>query len=181
MDVTKSFSFQSQLFGYDSFGHSCPLKVDDNGDLIKNSCYSGTVGLLLFVGLMVNGPYALITTAVSADLGVHPSLQGSSKALATVTAIIDGTGITLFFEYLISFLYKKSFKNSSKCKFLLHYYVGSIGAAIGPFLAGALEGAKDGPKKVFYMLMAADVLALLVIHLKIFVRQNDSPKLKFKK
>ena len=30
------------------------------------------------------------------------------------------------------------------------------------------------------MLMAADVLALLVIHLKIF-RQNDSPKLKFKK
>jgi len=30
-------------------------------------------------------------------------------------------------------------------------------------LAGALEGAKDGPKKVFYMLMAADVLALLFL------------------
>ena len=41
-------------------------------------------------------------------LGQHPSLRGSSKALATVTAIIDGTG--------------------------------SIGAAIGPLLAGALSG-----------------------------------------
>jgi len=40
----------------------------------------------------VNGPYALITTAVSADLGTHKSLKGNAKALATVTAIIDGTG-----------------------------------------------------------------------------------------
>ena len=81
-----------------------------------------------------------------------------------------------FFEYLKFLFYiKKSFKNSSKCKFLLHYYVGSIGAAIGPFLAGALEGAKDGPKKVFYMLMAADVLALLVIHLKIFFVKTIHP------
>ena len=59
------------------------------------------------VGLLVNGPYALITTAVSAELGTHPSLRGSGKALATVTSIIDGTG--------------------------------SIGAAVGPFLAGALQ------------------------------------------
>ena len=43
-------------------------------------------------GFLVNGPYALITTAVSADLGTHKSLKGNSKALATVTAIIDGTG-----------------------------------------------------------------------------------------
>nr|CAD7590126.1 unnamed protein product [Timema genevievae] len=48
--------------------------------------------LLLIAGLLVNGPYALITTAVSAELGTHHSLQGNSKALATVTAIIDGTG-----------------------------------------------------------------------------------------
>lgn len=48
---------------------------------------------LLFVcGCFVNGPYALITTSVSAELGTHSSLQGNSKALATVTAIIDGTG-----------------------------------------------------------------------------------------
>ena len=33
-----------------------------------------------------------ITTAVSADLGTHASLGGSERALATVTAIIDGMG-----------------------------------------------------------------------------------------
>ncbi|KAH7285277.1 hypothetical protein KP509_33G020300 [Ceratopteris richardii] len=48
--------------------------------------------LLFLAGVCVNGPYALITTAVAADLGTHESLKGSSKALATVTAIIDGTG-----------------------------------------------------------------------------------------
>jgi len=36
--------------------------------------------------------HMLITTAVSADLGTHSSLEGNSRALATVTAIIDGTG-----------------------------------------------------------------------------------------
>lgn len=50
-------------------------------------------GLLLFIaGICVNGPYALITTAVAADLGTHESLKGNSRAVATVTAIIDGTG-----------------------------------------------------------------------------------------
>lgn len=48
--------------------------------------------LMMIAGLLVNGPYALITTAVSADLGTHSSLKGDSRALATVTAIIDGTG-----------------------------------------------------------------------------------------
>lgn len=50
------------------------------------------VVLLFITGMFVNGPYALITTAVSADLGTHSSLKGNSRALATVTAIIDGTG-----------------------------------------------------------------------------------------
>ncbi|KAL6634847.1 hypothetical protein ACP70R_027518 [Stipagrostis hirtigluma subsp. patula] len=50
------------------------------------------VGLMMISGLFVNGPYALITTAVSADLGTHKSLKGDSRALATVTSIIDGTG-----------------------------------------------------------------------------------------
>jgi MFS family permease len=48
--------------------------------------------LMMLSGFFVNGPYALITTAVSADLGTHESLQGNAKALATVTAIIDGMG-----------------------------------------------------------------------------------------
>ena len=46
----------------------------------------------MLTGALVNGPYALITTAVSADLGTHKSLRGNARALATVTAIIDGTG-----------------------------------------------------------------------------------------
>lgn len=48
--------------------------------------------LMMIAGLFVNAPYALITTAVSADLGTHSSLKGDARALATVTAIIDGTG-----------------------------------------------------------------------------------------
>ena len=40
--------------------------------------------LMFVVGFLANGPYALITTAVSADLGTHPELKGSTRALATV-------------------------------------------------------------------------------------------------
>ncbi|KAM9659669.1 glucose-6-phosphate exchanger SLC37A2 [Trichechus inunguis] len=60
--------------------------------------YSGQSGMtssivmLIICGALVNGPYALITTAVSADLGTHQSLKGNAKALSTVSAIIDGTG-----------------------------------------------------------------------------------------
>ena len=53
---------------------------------------SWNVALMMLAGVLVNGPYALITTAVSADLGTHDSLKGNARALATVTAIIDGTG-----------------------------------------------------------------------------------------
>ncbi|GAU27577.1 hypothetical protein TSUD_271180 [Trifolium subterraneum] len=65
------------LFFYRSYGH---ISLVVNG------------GLMFVTGMFVNGPYALITTAVSADLGTHKSLKGNSRALATVTAIIDGTG-----------------------------------------------------------------------------------------
>lgn len=50
------------------------------------------IALMMMSGFFVNGPYALITTAVSADLGTHESLQGNAKALSTVSAIIDGMG-----------------------------------------------------------------------------------------
>ncbi|KDP22423.1 hypothetical protein JCGZ_26254 [Jatropha curcas] len=65
------------LFFYRSYGH-ISLTVN--------------IALMFITGMFVNGPYALITTAVSADLGTHKSLKGNSRALATVTAIIDGTG-----------------------------------------------------------------------------------------
>uniref|UniRef100_A0A667XR19 Glucose-6-phosphate exchanger SLC37A2 n=1 Tax=Myripristis murdjan TaxID=586833 RepID=A0A667XR19_9TELE len=85
--------------------------------------------MLLLCGGLVNGPYALITTAVSADLGTHESLRGNARALSTVTAIIDGTG--------------------------------SIGAALGPLLAGLIS--PSGWNNVFYMLISADVLACLFL------------------
>lgn len=88
-----------------------------------------SIGLLLVCGFFVNGPYALITTAVSADLGTHTSLQGNSRALATVTAIIDGTG--------------------------------SIGAAVGPLLTGVIS--PTGWNNVFWMLIAADVAAMVLL------------------
>nr|CAH8831377.1 unnamed protein product [Trichobilharzia regenti] len=48
--------------------------------------------VLTCCGAAVNGPYALVTTAVSADLGTQTALQGRARALATITAIIDGMG-----------------------------------------------------------------------------------------
>uniref|UniRef100_A0A674DC83 Glucose-6-phosphate exchanger SLC37A2 n=1 Tax=Salmo trutta TaxID=8032 RepID=A0A674DC83_SALTR len=92
------------------------------------SVHSHITGMLLVCGALVNGPYALITTAVSADLGTHESLRGNSRALSTVTAIIDGTG--------------------------------SIGAALGPLLAGLIS--PTGWNNVFFMLVTADILACLV-------------------
>ncbi|XP_069059070.1 glucose-6-phosphate exchanger SLC37A1 [Pleurodeles waltl] len=90
---------------------------------------TATIGMLLLSGALVNGPYSLITTAVSADLGTHKSLKGNAKALSTVTAIIDGTG--------------------------------SVGAALGPLLAGLIS--PSGWHNVFYMLMVADACALLFL------------------
>jgi len=107
----------------------CPITAV-HGIPVHNACFTWNIILTLITGTLVNGPYALITTAVSAELGQHPSLRGSGKALATVTAIIDGTG--------------------------------SIGAAIGPFMAGALSGSGNWDN-VFYMLMVADVFALIFL------------------
>jgi sugar phosphate permease len=49
-------------------------------------------GLLFLCGFWIQGVYALITTAVSADLGTSKHLKGNAHALAMVTAIIDGSG-----------------------------------------------------------------------------------------
>ncbi|XP_070694220.1 glucose-6-phosphate exchanger SLC37A1 isoform X2 [Pempheris klunzingeri] len=100
-----------------------------------------TVGMLLVCGGLVNGPYSLITTAVSADLGTHKSLKGNARALSTVTAIIDGTG--------------------------------SVGAAVGPLLAGLLSAG--GWDQVFYMLMTADFFALLLL-LRLVTKELASTK-----
>lgn len=93
---------------------------------------SVNIGLLMLLGMFINGPYSLITTAVSADLGTHSSLKGSGRALATVTAIIDGTG--------------------------------SMGAAIGPLLAGFIsENSENDWGPVFTMLTLATLLSGLLL------------------
>ncbi|KAK2492419.1 hypothetical protein MC885_002568 [Smutsia gigantea] len=96
---------------------------------IGQSGILNSIVMLIICGALVNGPYSLITTAVSADLGTHRSLKGNAKALSTVTAIIDGTG--------------------------------SIGAALGPLLAGLIS--PTGWNNVFYMLISADILACLLL------------------
>ncbi|KAJ7420043.1 hypothetical protein WISP_50574 [Willisornis vidua] len=114
-------------------------------DLVLQGFYrvKGEV-MLLISGALVNGPYALITTAVSADLGTHKSLKGNARALSTVTAIIDGTGSVGKAELEITCL--------------------CWGAALGPLLAGLIS--PSGWNNVFYMLMVADACALLVIFSK---------------
>lgn len=89
------------------------------------------IALMFASGLLVNGPYSLITTAVAADLGTQSTMRGSSRALATVTAIIDGTG--------------------------------SVGAALGPLLAGYIS--TRGWNSVFFMLMISiSIAGCLLIH-----------------
>ena len=100
--------------------------------------------LLMFLsGLLVNGPYSLITTAVAADLGTQSTVTGNSRALATVTAIIDGTG--------------------------------SVGAALGPLLAGYIS--TRGWNSVFFMLVLslsiAGLLLFQVVRSEIRGKQNE--------
>ncbi|KAH9256913.1 hypothetical protein BASA81_004734 [Batrachochytrium salamandrivorans] len=48
--------------------------------------------MMILVGFWVNGPVSLITTAVSADLGSHPTLNGDERLIGSVAGIIDGSG-----------------------------------------------------------------------------------------
>ena len=48
--------------------------------------------MLGLMGILVGGPNNIITSAVAADLAEHPSIRGNSRALGTVTGIINGSG-----------------------------------------------------------------------------------------
>jgi OPA family glycerol-3-phosphate transporter-like MFS transporter 1/2 len=53
------------------------------------------IWMMIIIGFFVNGPVALITTAVTADLGQHESLLGSedsNQLMAQVAGLIDGAG-----------------------------------------------------------------------------------------
>lgn len=63
--------------------------------------------LLISIGCLVGGPNNIITSAVAADLADDPSIKGSSKALGTVTGIINGSGsvVAAFGQLIIPVLY----------------------------------------------------------------------------
>lgn len=48
--------------------------------------------LMFFVGFFISGLNNMISAACSADLGKQSALKGNTKAISTVTGIIDGTG-----------------------------------------------------------------------------------------
>ena len=104
----------------------------------------------------------MITTSISTELGTHPCLLGNARALATVVAIIDGTGSIGEFQSFGSSCKLNYFKLVISPKDEIHILVPRmiLGAAVGPLLAGPLSDL--GWKYVFYMLMLSDILALLV-------------------
>ncbi|KAL7301015.1 hypothetical protein TKK_0006287 [Trichogramma kaykai] len=69
---------------------ACPLLFLYN--LYCPEDFYANAAFLNVLGILANSPYSLITTSVSADLGSQPILGSNAKAMATVTAIIDGTG-----------------------------------------------------------------------------------------
>jgi OPA family glycerol-3-phosphate transporter-like MFS transporter 1/2 len=93
-----------------------------------------TVVVMMLLGMLVNGPYALITTAVSADLGSHPALGDDATALATVSGIIDGFGTA----------------------------GAAAQGIIVALVAGDAEG-DGGWNRVFYLLMGACCVAALLL------------------
>ncbi|KAF8778256.1 Glucose-6-phosphate exchanger SLC37A2 like protein [Argiope bruennichi] len=48
--------------------------------------------LQLIVGLLVEAPYILLSTSISVDLGTHSIMRRGHRGLATIAAIIEGTG-----------------------------------------------------------------------------------------
>jgi MFS transporter, OPA family, solute carrier family 37 (glycerol-3-phosphate transporter), member 3 len=48
--------------------------------------------VMFFIGFCISGLNNMISSACSADLGKQEALKGNSRAVSTVTGIIDGTG-----------------------------------------------------------------------------------------
>lgn len=127
---------------------SCPVlllyRVYGSISMLSN------ISLMFLSGLLVNGPYSLITTAVAADLGTQSVIKGNFRALATVSAIIDGTG--------------------------------SVGAALGPLLAGYIS--TRGWNSVFFMLILslsiAGFLLIRVVRSEIKGKVNEGKWLWFR-
>ncbi|CAD6193484.1 unnamed protein product [Caenorhabditis auriculariae] len=92
----------SVLGGYitDKMGCRTPLIVAMLMCSISSLFLYAHVGPFMFwnalvmttVGVTVSGPYNLIVGSISIDLGSQPALAGNSKAMSTVSGLLDGTG-----------------------------------------------------------------------------------------
>ena len=134
------------------------------------NCVGGNIALLIGCGILVVGPYSLITTAVSADLGQHPSLRGIGKLFRL--RYNDMYNSKWYLSKLI-FHCNIIIQGNSKAFATVAGIIdgtGSIGAALGPFIAGALYGSEEGKDEghnsqldnVFYALMVSNVISILV-------------------
>ncbi|XP_057310498.1 sugar phosphate exchanger 3-like [Hydractinia symbiolongicarpus] len=54
--------------------------------------YTANAVVMVTIGIFLGGPANTISTVVTADLGKHEQMKDNTKALATVSGIIDGTG-----------------------------------------------------------------------------------------
>jgi len=60
--------------------------------LVHRLSLMSNAAALFILGMFVSTPYNLITCVATIDLGRHPMLRGNTKAVSTVTGIIDGCG-----------------------------------------------------------------------------------------
>ena len=65
--------------------------------------------IMFFIGFFISGLNNMISAACSADLGKQEALKGNSRAISTVTGIIDGTGTlgSAFGQFIIGITREK--------------------------------------------------------------------------
>jgi len=102
--------------------------------------------IMTLIGVFLNGQASIMSSAVAADLGSHPSLKGNTRALATVTGIIDGTGsIGAAFEgVVIAYIAKNA--GWDVVFYLLMTVTGLSGAVLLPLFFKELKAYREASK-----------------------------------
>jgi sugar phosphate permease len=92
------------------------------------------LAMLAFMGCLVGGPNNIITSAVAADLSEDPSIKGNSKAVGTVTGIINGSGsvTAALGQLVIPILYGMGQHDGVGYKYVWYFLI--LCTAVGTFL-----------------------------------------------
>jgi len=102
--------------------------------------------IMILIGIFLNGQASIMSSAVAADLGSHPSLKGNARALATVTGIIDGTGsIGAAFEGVVVAYVAKT-AGWDAVFYLLMAVTGLSGAVLLPLFFKELKAYREARK-----------------------------------